>query len=351
MSTRLRRAAARAVRRVWRSLPGILCGTALLALWQPGGAPAAAQQVEVRRGDVLIRHWPGQARLAQSLLPPERGLSFPGLPEDVLQRGSDIIVYLAPDEQRFDSLTGGRAPEWGAGVAFPQRGVIVVPGYVSSRTGTHELPRILRHELAHVALQRYLGDALVPRWFTEGYATWTAGQLDMDAGWQLRLALASRRAPTLDSLTLDWPLLSNDARIAYLLSASAMQYLQGLGNEGTLERFLEVWRGNGDFEASLREVYVISSPQFERLWRSHVKRRFGWLQVLAQTAFVWVIAAVLVIWLFIIRRRRDRRRLEELRASEPPDLPAYWLESAESEPPPESHEDGPGNGPPGARPA
>ena len=292
--------------------------------------PAAGRQTDSRRGDVVIRHWPGQARLAESLLPPASGFTFPGLPPDILRRGRDVIVYLAPDAARFDSLTGGRAPEWGAGVAFPQRGIIVIPGYVSERTGTHELPHILRHELAHVALQRQLGAALVPRWFTEGYATWTAGQLDVDAGWQLRLALATERAPPLDSLTLDWPLLSSDARIAYLLSASAMGYLYSLGSDASLERLFDVWAQTGDFEASLREVYVISSPQFERLWRAHVKRRFGWFQVLAQTAFIWVIAALLVVALFIIRRRRDRRRLDELRATEPPDLPAYWLD-----PPPE----------------
>lgn len=300
-------------------LAAALCATA-----------AASQQFDVRRGDVVIRHGSGQTRLAQSLLPPESGFAFRGLPADILQRGSDVIVYLAPDPERFDSLTGGRTPEWGAGVAMPQLGIIVIPGYVSSRAGTHELPQILRHELAHVALQRHLGDALVPRWFTEGYATWSAGQLDIDAGWQLRLALASKRAPTLDSLTLDWPLLAADARVAYLLSASAMQYLYSLGTPDMFERLFHVWGRSGDFEASLREVYVISTPQFERLWRAHVKRRFGWLQMLAQTAFIWAIAALFVIALFVIRRRRDRARLERLRASEPPDSPAYWLEPPEA---------------------
>jgi hypothetical protein len=296
--------------------------------------PAAAQDADMRRGDVVIRHWPGQERLAASLLPPASGLQFRGLPVDVLQRGSDVSVFLAPDPVRFDSLTGGRTPEWGAGVAFPQLEMIVIPGYVSSRTGTHELPQILRHELAHVALQRALGDALVPRWFTEGYATWSAGQLDANAGWQLRLALATDRAPSLDSLTLDWPLLAVDARIAYLLSASAMQYMYSLGTPQTFERFFQVWSQSGDFEASLREVYVISTPQFERLWRSHVKRRYGWVQVIAQTAFIWVIATILVLALFIIRRRRDRRRMDELRATEPPDSPAYWLEQPEAPPDP-----------------
>lgn len=312
------------VRSPRRVVVSLLASVSVLLSWSE---PAVARQADIRRGDVVIRYWPGQVRLAESLLPPESGFTFPGLPTDILRRGSDVIVYLAPDAVRFDSLTGGRAPEWGAGVAFPQRGIIVIPGYVSQRTGTHELPHILRHELAHVALQRQLGEAFVPRWFTEGYATWAAGQLDVDAGWQLRLALVTERAPPLDSLTLDWPLLSSDARIAYLLSASAMGYLYSLGSDASLERLFDVWAETGDFEASLREVYVISSPQFERLWRSHVKRRFGWFQVLAQTAFIWVIAALLVVALFIIRRRRNRTRLDELRATEPPDLPAYWLDS------------------------
>ncbi|HEX6308778.1 MAG TPA: hypothetical protein VFZ69_11355 [Longimicrobiales bacterium] len=293
-------------------------------------AHTSAQQGALRLHDVIVHYWPGQDRLARSLLTSAAGLTFAGLPDDILRRGRDIDVYLAPDPVRFDSLTGGRAPEWGAGVALPRRGVIIVPGYVSSRAGTHELPHILRHELAHVALQRQLGAALVPRWFTEGYATWSAGQLDGNAGWQLRLALATERAPPLDSLTLDWPLLATDARLAYLLSASAVQYLYSLGSEATLERLFAVWTETEDFEAALRQVYVVSTPQFERLWRAHVKRRFGWLQILTQTMFIWVMAALLVLALFIIRRRRDHRRLQQLRASEPPDEPAYWLE-----PPPE----------------
>lgn len=301
---------------------------------------AAAQQLDVRYGDVVIRHAPQSARLAQSLLPGAEMLTFAGLPADILRQGEDVIVYLAADEAAFDSLTGGRAPEWGAGVAMPQLGIIVIPGYVSDRGGTHTLPQILRHELAHVALQRHLGDALVPRWFTEGYATWTAGEFNADSGWQLRLALATDRAPALDSLTLDWPLLATDARIAYLLSGSAVAYLYSLGSPDTFERFLTEWRLSGDFEQSLRGVYVLASPQFERLWREHVKRRYGWLQVLSQTAFIWTILTLLVLALFVIRRRRDRRRMAALRAGELPDSPAYWLEQPDAAEPPESPDGG-----------
>lgn len=316
---------------------------ALVAGLTAGTSAVTAQDGRVREGDVVIRYWPGQERLASSLLPPAEAPGFVGLPSDILNRGEVVTVFLAPDAERFDSLTGGRAPEWGAGVAFPLQGIIVIPGYVSDRTGTHDLPVILRHELAHVALQRRLGAAAVPRWFTEGYSTWTAGQFDASEGWMLRLALLTGRAPPLDSLTLDWPLIGSDARLAYLLSASAVQYLYSMGRPETFERLFAVWDETGSFEQALRSAYLVSSPQFERLWIDYAKRTYGWLQVAAQTLFVWSILSIVVIVLFVIRRRRNRRRMTALREDELPDEPAYWLD----DPPPGTPPDAPPDAPPG----
>jgi hypothetical protein len=301
------------------------CAALLTMLpWSGAAGPLAAQEGSVRTRDVVLHYWPGQERLARSLLPHDGALRFPGIAPDVLTQGEAVDVFIAPDPARFDSLTGGRAPDWGAGIAVPHRNLVFLPGYVSERTGTHTLPVIMRHELAHIALQRHVGDGLIPRWFNEGYATWSAGQFDTDAGWMLRLAFLTNRAPPLDSLTLDWPLLEADARLAYLLSASAVQYLYSLGTADTFDRFMQQWAATGSFEQALRTVYVVSSPQFERLWRTHVRRSYGWLQLLAQSVFIWLIVTLLVLVLFVIRRRRDRRKLRLLRETELPDEPAYW---------------------------
>jgi hypothetical protein len=298
---------------------------------------ADAQEASLRRHDVVLHYWPGQARLAASLLPQDAGFRFPGLPADVLQRDEPVNVYLAPDAVRWDSLTGGRSPDWGAGLAYPHQGVVIIPGYVSDRAGTHTLPVILRHELAHIALQRTMPGVNIPRWFNEGYATWAAGQFDADAGWMLRLAFVTQRAPPLDSITLDWPLLEADARLAYLLSASAVRYLHSLGTDQTFERFLASAAAHGDFERALREVYILSSPQFERLWRAHVRRSFGWLQIFAQSMFIWLILTLFVLLLFVVRRRRNRARMDVLLRSELPDEPAYWLDRPEDD---DSSDDG-----------
>jgi hypothetical protein len=308
----------------------LLTARVLLSCTLPA-APAAAQEGSVRVRDVVLHYWPGQERLARSLLPGDAGLRFAGVAPDVFDRGEDVNVFIAPDGARWDSLTGGRAPDWGAGIALPFEDIIFLPGYVSDRGGTHTLPMILRHELAHIALQRHVGEVRIPRWFNEGFATWSAGQFDADAGWMLRVAFLTRRAPPLDSLTLDWPLLEADARLAYLLSASAVRFLYSLGQPETFDRFMRQYAATGSFEQALREVYVVSSVQLERLWRSHVRRNYGWLQLLAQSLFIWLIITILVLVLIVVRRRRDRRRLARMREAELPDEPAFW-----AEPPPGS---------------
>lgn len=289
----------------------------------PGPGPSLSPQLV---DNIVVHHAPEAERLARSLLEPPGVLApMPGLPVDMLDRPPPIHVYLASSPAQFDSLTGGRTPEWGAGVALPERGIIVLPGFASARVRTRELPRVLRHELAHVALHRYLDPALVPRWFSEGYATWAAGQLDTDAAWLLRIAFLTQRAPPLDSLALGWPRAETDARVAYLLAASAVQYLHDSGGDRALRIFLERWRENQNFEEALRRTYGLTSGQLERYWGESVRRRYGWLLFLAQTSVIWAIAAALVIAMYVIRRRRNRVRLAGLRAAEIPDRPAFWI--------------------------
>jgi hypothetical protein len=291
------------------------------ALLAAGGVAA---QATLRSGPVVLHYWPDQETLARQILgrvhqqPP-----LPALPEDVLAPGS-VEVFLAPDAARWDSLTGGAAPEWGAGVADPDAGIIVLPTYDWERTPPYTVYRTLRHELAHVALQRYLGPARTPRWFTEGYAQWAAGEWQWGSAWQLRLAFVGGRSPPLDSLTLDWPMAEAEARTAYLLSASAIAYLLEASGERGVRVLLERWRETTDFDGAFRSTYGLTVGQFEEDWRAHVKRTYGWTVILGQSVFFWLVAAVVLVALYVLRRRRDRARMARLRATEPPDDPAYW---------------------------
>jgi hypothetical protein len=283
-------------------------------------------------GRVRIFFWPGaEGRARRALTVLEGQPLLQGLPASVPERA---WIYLAPDAPRFDGLTGGAVPHWGAGVALPGLDRIVIPLFASPWAGQGDEDRTLLHEWAHLGLHQHLRGLRIPRWFDEGYAQWSSGGWDPTSAWKLRLALARGAAPPLDSLSLVWPREQGRAELAYLLSATAVAYLvEGSGVRG-LELFLERWREDEDFEEAFRRTFGVTTSTFERQWIQHVKRRYGWLLMLSQTFVSWVLLGFGLLVLFGIRRRRDRERLRRLRENEPPDTPAWWDEPVDPEPPP-----------------
>ncbi len=233
---------------------------------------------------------------------------------------------LAPSVERWDSVTGGAVPEWAAGIAVPGAGRIMLPTYSWERMSNPELYTTLRHELAHVSLHRWLGPARLPRWFDEGYARWAAGEWSYQEVWQLRLAFLMRRTPPLERLTLDWPSAQPDARLAYLLATSAVVHLAQLAGDRGLDVLFRRWRETRSFDDALRRTLGMTPGQLEASWIETVENRYAWPVFLAHSVVFWLFAGAILVALFFIRRRRDRAKMERLRATEPPDEPAYWEE-------------------------
>lgn len=257
---------------------------------------------------------------------------LPGLPSDV-PSGVDVVV--THGVAAFDELLGGAVPEWRAGVALPAANLMVIPAGEGPSVVEGAGRQTLRHEWAHLGLHGYLGDLRVPRWFDEGYAQWASGGFDTSEAWRLRVLLAFDRAPSMDSLSLRWPAELERARVAYLLSASAVAYLLEASGERGLAIFLERWRDERSFDRALRLTYGVTPGQFEEDWKAHVRDRYGWLVVLSHSSVFWLILTLVLLLLVAVRRRRNREKLARLRATEPPDDPAYWIEVDRGpEPPP-----------------
>jgi len=275
---------------------------------------AHTEEDSVRAGN-LLRFLEGLPPLAA--LPPE-------LPRAVR-------VFIAPSDEAFLALTGGAIPEWGAGVAIPGLNRIVLPREGRRRTRGWTEARVLRHEWAHLGLHQYLPELRVPRWFDEGYAEWASGGWSPSEGWRLRLAFALGQAPPLDSLVLGWPRDRASAELAYLLSATAVEYLIRESGERGLRLFLEAWREEGSFSDAFRGIYGVTLGQFEEDWKRYVKRRYGWLFVLSHSTVFWLTLTLVLLVLVRIRRGRDREAMARLRATDPPDEPAFWSRVPEGE--------------------
>lgn len=279
---------------------------------------------------LTVVYWPGgegwAERVAGTLT--SNG-SLPALPGSVPTRAT---FYLAPDVAVWDGLTSGRIPEWGAGVAFPELDLAVIPLYEAPAGGLRSRDRTVLHEWAHLGLHEYLSGLRIPRWFDEGYAQRAAGGWDTAEAWRLRLALAGGGAPPLDSLTLGWPSGTSEAQLAYLLAGSAVEYLVRDSGDRGLAIFLERWRDTSNFEEAFRQTFGLTTGTFETRWIRYVERRYGWILFLSQTAIFWTIAGVALVVLWRWRAARDRARLARLRATEPSDKPAFWLPDGQDTP-------------------
>ena len=278
--------------------------------------------VPLRGTRATVWHVAEQAELAErmrELLDAQPPL--PALPDSIPH---SVQAVLAHTPAALDQAIGSVAPEWRAGVAVPSLNLLVIPSGEGAGVLSGEGLRTLRHEWAHLALYQFLGGLRVPRWFSEGYAEWAAGGFDAMEVWRLRVGLALGQAPPMDSLALAWPRRQGEARIAYLLAASAVTYLVEESGERGLRIFLERWRSEGSFETALRGTFGVTSGQLEEDWRAHVKSRYGWLFVLAHSSVFWLFLGVVLMYMVRVRRIRNEEKLARLRAEEVPERPAYW---------------------------
>ena len=157
--------------------------------------------------------WPAQLQLAAELArDAARPSEWPGLGVRAVDSFRLIIV---PDARRLDSLTRGRSPAWAAAVALPESRTIVL------RADGEELPRILRHEVAHLMLHQAIRGR-VPLWFDEGYAGWAAGEWDRLGLLELNLSVARGALPSLTRLDASLRGATSTADAAYALATSAV---------------------------------------------------------------------------------------------------------------------------------
>lgn len=313
-----RRAAAR--RLIVRGRSGVraaIAAVGLVVCALAGVSPLAAQN---GRGDPGVRLDHGRftivaarrdERLARSLLSEaQRNDSFPGLPRP----REHVLVAIAPDAGRLRAWVGPNAPEWGAAFAFPDQRRIVMQGSAAgSEAGD---PRtVLRHELAHLALHEAMGP-LPPRWFDEGYASVAAGEWSREQAFETSVGMVWRTLPTLTQLEDGFIGGGVEAGWSYAMAHRVVSELDALGGEAGLTNLLTYWRQTGSFDKAVRAAYGMTGEAFEKHWRSRTRARYGALSFVANVSVAVGMFSLVLVPLFVIRRRRDRLKLEAMRAAD-----------------------------------
>lgn len=251
----------------------------------------------VRVGRVTAVYWPETEIMAVMLAErADAAAQWPGISHPPAFR---LRLIVTPDRHTFDSVTAGRLPGWGVGVAFPGTNTIVV-------TSEANVLQTLRHELAHLTLRNVVGR--VPRWFDEGYASRAAGEWGRLDGLRVNWAFLWGDIPNLTVVNRHLRTGAASANASYALATTAVLLLERLGGDRGLTPLMETLAATSDFDRALRRTYGMTLDQFEALWHKEVKSRYGWLLLATSFSGFWTIVAGAVVLVWLRRRRRDRVR-------------------------------------------
>ncbi len=273
--------------------------------WAPDGA------ARLTEGRVSILAYPAEARLARTLLAAALAAdTFPGL----ARPAAPVVIALAPDADTFRAWVGDGAPEWGAAIAFPAQQRIIMQGRDAGPDAGDPVVT-LRHELAHLALYEALGPA-TPRWFDEGYASYAAGEWGREEVLATSLGLVWRGLPTLAGLDSGFYYGAESATRAYALAHRAVAELARIDPTVGLDLLFAHWHHEGTFERALRRAHGMSTAEFERHWRSRIRRQYGALALAADLSILSIFLVFLLGPLWWQRRKRQLLRLERMRAAD-----------------------------------
>jgi len=218
-------------------------------------------------------------------------------------------VHLVETQDGFDSLIGGRFPDWGAAVAIPlwQRIVIKSPDRFPVN---RPLEQLLRHEYAHLALAHRIGLGEVPRWFNEGLAM----MVSMEWSWENSLTMGEATVIggyiPLDEIERMNRFSESRVRLAYAQSYLAVQFMfEQYGVEAVNVFLDEIARGRSTDHALMASVGS-NSADFERELHVYWHDKFNFLTLLVDSMYFWLgLAVILIIGAALAyRRRRDYYR-------------------------------------------
>jgi hypothetical protein len=270
----------------------------LVALQAPSRPPTLLEPGSAVVGRVTVLAWPARMSLALALGEAADGpAEWPGLGR---QDPGPLRLIVTGSRAEFDYVSRGRLPAWGAGVAMPGARTIVI------RADAGDPFRILRHELAHLALHEAVRGR-VPRWFDEGWATWAAGEWDRLTALGLHWRVARGALPDLRALDAALGGGTGDADAAYAFAVTAVTELARRNPTGQLTPLFDRLQQGIPFDSAVTLTTGLPPDRFEVAWKRTLRRRYGivtWLMA----GGLWVILAGLPFLLLAIRSRRDRRR-------------------------------------------
>ncbi len=221
-----------------------------------------------------------------------------------------VRVIYASGALAFDSIVGGKFPDWGVACAMDEEHLIVVRSprdYPSAQ----QLPEVLRHELAHLHFATVVGSHRPPRWMNEGYAQQFAHEWRYGDDWIVSRAVFSDRTIPLADIDGVNSFRDARARLAYAESYLAMGYfLKMYGWDGfmLLGRGL---RGGGSWDDGFKSATGADYATFQKEFQKHLEDQYTWASFLGDTVLLWILLVLIFLVFYLLKRRRAALKMAD----------------------------------------
>ncbi len=236
----------------------------------------------------------------------------------------DIRVALNPEQMQNLAPPKSTLPGYAGGVAYPKTGLILLTLTAPETFFRPDMNRVLTHELSHVALERAVRGAPIPRWFSEGVAVHQAGESSLARIQTLWDATLRGEVMSLQELSATFPNNHLQIDLAYAQSADFVGFMRdGQEEREHFKALLRELANGRAFPDAVQATYHVPLSYLEREWRSMLNRHYGrWPALFMGLTFVWVIGAALLGLAYVRTRLRNRATLRRWEIEEAPILSA-----------------------------
>lgn len=184
-----------------------------------------------------------------------------------IQIDKKINVKIFPNVKAFHvAINYPDAPDWVVGSSNGNELMMVSPLNPGSVHTYASLMQVIVHEFVHIAVSYARGDkgwTTLPRWLSDGYAQYEAGQIDEHTRRSVKSSILEKAPPT-------WTQLN---------TASAMEFgnMNGYGFSATIVEFLIVKYGIDKLVLLIKEpenietIYGLSKDTLEKQWIQYIE--------------------------------------------------------------------------------
>jgi len=215
-----------------------------------------------------------------------------------------VAVARTPGEMTTLAPPNAPYPDYAAGVAYPEIGLVLLTVKPVNPNSQHELAEVFRHELAHIALEDAVGGRPVPRWFNEGFAVLASGETSFVRMQTLFTATVADNLPSLAQMERTFPMDESDANVAYAQASDVVRFLVRREEQHRFRGLVSRMRDGESLDAALLNSYGVELATLESEWREDVAKRYTFWPVLFSGSFIWAGT----LGLFVLGWRRKRRK-------------------------------------------